>query len=66
MLRYKARLAGKGFLQTQGLYYIETFNLVIKSSTKRVILSMKIMNNWVLRQIDINNVFLNGYLTEEV
>lgn len=66
MLRYKARLAAKGFHQTQGLYYIETFNLVIKSSTKRVILSMTIMNNWVLRQIDINNVFLNGYLTEEV
>lgn len=24
------------------------------------------MNNWVLRQTDINNVFLNRYLTKEV
>lgn len=24
------------------------------------------MNNWMLRQIDINNTVLNGYLTEGV
>ncbi|KAH9800494.1 retrovirus-related pol polyprotein from transposon RE1 [Citrus sinensis] len=28
--------------------------------------SKAVMNHWVLRQIDINNAFLNGHLTEEV
>ncbi|KAH9800493.1 retrovirus-related pol polyprotein from transposon RE1 [Citrus sinensis] len=64
--RYKARLVAKGFHQTQGLDFHETFSPVIKSSTIRIILSMAVMNHWVLRQIDINNAFLNGHLTEEV
>ncbi|KAH9686754.1 Disease resistance protein [Citrus sinensis] len=63
--RYKARLVAKGFHQTQGLDFNETFSPVIKSSTIRIILSMAVMNHWVLRQIDINNAFLNGHLTEE-
>ena len=64
--RYKARLVAKGFHQTQGLDFNETFSPVVKSSTIKIILSMAVMNHWVLRQIDINNVFLNGYLTEEI
>ena len=64
--RYKARLVAKGFHQIQGLDFHETFSPVIKSSTIRIFLSMAVMYHWVLRQIDINNVFFNGYLTEEV
>ena len=64
--RYKAMLVAKGFHQTQGVDYIETFSPVVKASTVRVILSLAIMNRWQLRQVDVNNVFLNGILVEDV
>ncbi|KAH9754624.1 retrovirus-related pol polyprotein from transposon RE1 [Citrus sinensis] len=41
----------------------------LQSSTGHPMLTRSkaaVMNHWVLRQIDINNAFLNGYLTEEV
>ncbi|KAH9793062.1 retrovirus-related pol polyprotein from transposon RE1 [Citrus sinensis] len=64
--RYKARLVAKGFHQTQGIDYNETFSPVVKASTVKLVLSLAVLNHWSLRQVDINNAFLNGYLTEEV
>ncbi|KAH9651886.1 retrovirus-related pol polyprotein from transposon RE1 [Citrus sinensis] len=63
--KHKARLVAKGFHQTAGVDYSETFSPVIKSSTVRVILSLAVMQGWNVRQIDINNAFLNGDLTED-
>lgn len=64
--KYKARLVVKGFHQTAGVDYNKTFSPVIKASTIKVILSLAVMNHWSLRQVDINNVFLHGYLNAEV
>ena len=64
--KYKARLVAKGFLQTPGLDFNETFSLVVKAATVRIILTMTVNNDWLLRQVDINNAFLNGDLTETV
>ncbi|KAH9703865.1 hypothetical protein KPL70_011249 [Citrus sinensis] len=64
--RYKARLVAKGFLQTQGIDYNKTFSPVVKASTVKLILSLAVLNHWSLRQVDINDAFLNGYLTKEV
>ncbi|KAH9647737.1 retrovirus-related pol polyprotein from transposon RE1 [Citrus sinensis] len=64
--RYKARLVANGFHQTHGVDYTETFSPVVKSSTIRVILSLAILNHWVIRQVDVNNAFLNGILIEDV
>lgn len=38
----------------------------MKASTVRIVLSLVVMNQWVLRQVDVNNAFLNGILTEDV
>jgi hypothetical protein len=62
--RYKARLVAKGFKQRYGYDYEETFSLVIKSASKRLVLSLAVTQGWSLRQLDIHNAFLHGYLEE--
>jgi histone deacetylase 1/2 len=64
--KYKARLVAKGFLQTPGFDFTETFSPVIKPVTIRLILTLAVTYKWSVQQIDINNVFLNGILEEEV
>ncbi|KAH9745091.1 retrovirus-related pol polyprotein from transposon RE1 [Citrus sinensis] len=66
LAKYKARLVAKGFQQIEGVNYSETFSPVVKAATVRVVLSLAVMNQWQIRQVDVNNVFLNGDLIEEV
>ena len=64
--RYKARLVTKGYTQTYGIDYQETFAPVIKMNMARVLLSLLVIIDWSLYQLDIKNAFLNGELKEEV
>ncbi|KAJ0454406.1 putative RNA-directed DNA polymerase [Helianthus annuus] len=64
--RYKARLVAKGFNQKEGVDFGETFSPVVKMVTVRVVLKLAVNNEWPLYQLDINNAFLYGSLSEDV
>ncbi|KAG8478760.1 hypothetical protein CXB51_028634 [Gossypium anomalum] len=64
--RRKARLVAKGCSQVPGYDFTGTFSLVVKLTTIRVILYVAVTKGWPLRQVDVNNAFLNGDLADDV
>jgi hypothetical protein len=64
--KYKARLVAQGFSKQPGIDYNETFSLVARIDTVRMVLVIAAQNKWIMHQMDIKSAFLNGYLEEEV
>jgi hypothetical protein len=64
--RYKAHLVAKSFHQQSRLDYAKTYGPVIKPVTIRTILSLAMSYGWSIKQIDVSNAFLHGFLNETV
>ncbi|GJR19518.1 retrotransposon protein, putative, ty1-copia subclass [Tanacetum coccineum] len=62
----KARLVARGFTQTLGIDYEETFSSVAEIRAIRILISIVAFYDYEIWQMDIKTAFLNGYLNEEV
>ena len=59
---YKTKLVAKGYAQTYGIDYEETFSLVSRMETMKAMATRK---GWSLHQMDVINAFLHGNLQDE-
>ena len=66
IMRYKARLVAKDFHQRLEIDFSDTFSLVVKLTTIQILLHLAVTYGWALRQLDVNNAFLQGTLVEDV
>ncbi len=57
MSKYKARLIAKGYAQTYGIDYEETYSPIAKMIIVRVFITMAEVKGWSLHQMDVKNVF---------
>lgn len=65
-IEYKARLCAKGFQQTKGVDFSETYAPTGKLVSLRMLIAYSLSQNLLFHQIDIKSAFLNAPLTEEL
>ncbi|GKE55522.1 retrotransposon protein, putative, ty1-copia subclass, partial [Tanacetum coccineum] len=63
---FKARLVTKGFTQTYGVDYEETFSHVADIRAIRILIAIATYYDYEIWQMDVKTAFLNGHLDEEV
>nr|GEZ37299.1 zinc finger, CCHC-type [Tanacetum cinerariifolium] len=63
--KFKVRLLIQGFKQNSGLDYVDTYALVARISTIRLLIAMASVHSLIIHQIDMKTAFLKGELEEE-
>ena len=66
IVKHKARLVVKGFLQKKGIDFDEIFSPVVKMTSIRVIFGLVATLNLELEQMDVKTAFLHSDLHEEI
>ncbi|RVW54692.1 Retrovirus-related Pol polyprotein from transposon TNT 1-94 [Vitis vinifera] len=64
--RYKARLVAKEYTKKEGINYKETFSLISKKDSLRIVMTLVAHFDLELHQMDVKTAFLNDDLHEEV
>nr|GEZ64858.1 retrotransposon protein, putative, Ty1-copia subclass [Tanacetum cinerariifolium] len=63
---FKARLIAKGFTQTYGVNYEETYSSVADIRAIRIVIAIAACYDYEIWQMDVKISFLNGHLFKEV
>ncbi|GJR03817.1 retrotransposon protein, putative, ty1-copia subclass [Tanacetum coccineum] len=63
---FKSRLVAKGFTQTYGVDYEETFSPVADIRAIRILIAIAAFYDYEIWKMDVKTAFLNGHLSEEV
>jgi hypothetical protein len=66
IIKHKARLVARGFVQQEGISFNEVFALIARMEYVRLLLVLAAQEGWQVHHIDVKSVFLNEDLKEEV
>ncbi|XP_076937607.1 uncharacterized protein LOC143605339 [Bidens hawaiensis] len=66
IIKHKAHLVAKGYVQQHGIDFEEVFAPVARIETVRLILALAAYNKWEVHHLDVKSAFLHGELKEEV
>ena len=64
--KYKEIFVARGFSRKEGIDYEETFSLVARYTSIKIIMAHASMIKWDIHYVDVNIAFLNGVIEEEV
>ena len=66
IVKHKARLVTRGFVQREGIDLEEVFALVERTESIRLLLALAAAKDWRVHHLDVKLAFLNGKLAEMV
>jgi hypothetical protein len=66
IIKHKARLVARGFLQREGIDFDDAFAPVAWMESVRLLLALAAQEGWHVHHMDVKSAFLNGDLKEEV
>ena len=64
--KFKARLVAKGYKQKHNVDYFDTYSLVTRIASIRILFAIASIYKLVVYQMDVKTAFLNGDLEEEI
>nr|GEX52821.1 ribonuclease H-like domain, reverse transcriptase, RNA-dependent DNA polymerase [Tanacetum cinerariifolium] len=65
IIKHKAILVAKGYIQQHGIDFEEVFAPVARMETIRLLLATAATNKWEVHHLDVKSAFLHGDLKEE-
>ena len=66
IVKHKARLITRGFVQREGIDFEEVFTPVARMESVRLLLALEAAKDWRVHHLDVKSAFLNGELAETV
>jgi hypothetical protein len=66
VVKHKACLVAKGYVQKEGIDFSEVFTLVVRLESVRLLLVIVVYYSWEVHHMDVKSTFLNGNLKEVV